>query len=37
MLGPSACETLYAPSKSGVSVPPSPVELLHSSFAGLQG
>ena len=37
MLGPSVCENLCAPSKSGVSVSPSPVELLHSSPANLQG
>ena len=35
-LGPGAHETLCAPSQSGVSVSPSPVELLHSSAAGLQ-
>ena len=33
--GPGAHETLCAPSKSGVSVSPSPVELLQSSPAGL--
>ena len=33
---PSAHETLCAPSKSEVSVSPSPVELLHSCPAGLQ-
>ena len=31
------CETLCAPSKSRVSVSPSPVELLSSSPTGLQG
>ena len=36
MLGHSAHETLCAPSKSGVSVSPSPVELLHSCSTGLQ-
>lgn len=36
MLGPSVHETLSAPSKSGVSVPPSPVELLYSRPTGLQ-
>ena len=35
-LGPSTCETLCAPSKSGVSTSPSPVELLQSSLPGLQ-
>ena len=35
-LGPGAHETLCAPSKSGVSVSPSPLELLRSSPAGLQ-
>ena len=36
MLGPSACETLCAPSKSGISFSPSPVELLRSSTAGVE-
>lgn len=35
-LGPSACENLYVPSENGVSISPSPVELLRSSLAGLQ-
>ena len=35
-LGSSACETLCVPSKIGVSVYPSPVELLYSSPAVLQ-
>ena len=35
-LGPSAHETLCAPSKSGVSVSPSPVEVLQSNPASLQ-
>ena len=30
-LGPSARESLYAPFKNGVSVSPSPVELLHTT------
>ena len=36
ILGPGAHETLCAPSKSTVSVSPSPVDLLHSCPAGLQ-
>ena len=36
MLGTKACEALCAPSKSGVSVSLSPVELLHSGPNGLQ-
>ena len=35
-MGSCAHETLYAPSKSGVSISPSPMELLHLSYAGLQ-
>ena len=35
VLGPSICVTLCAPSKSGVPVFRSPVELLHSSPMGL--
>ena len=35
-LGPSTGETFCVPSKSGVSVSPSPMELLQSSPAGLQ-
>ena len=35
-LGPSACESLCVPFKNGVSISPSPVELLHTSPAGLQ-
>ena len=34
--GPSAHEISCAPSKSGVSVSPNPVELLHSNPAALQ-
>lgn len=36
MLGPSAHENLYAPSKHCVSFLPSSVELLHSRPIGLQ-
>ena len=36
MLAPSVHEIFCAPSKSGVSVSPSPVELLHSCPSGLQ-
>ena len=35
-LGPSARESLCAPFKNGVSISPSPVELLHTSPTGLQ-
>ena len=35
-LGPSARESLCAPFKNGVSVSPSPVELLRTSPTGLQ-
>ena len=35
-LGPSARESLCAPFKNGVSISPSPVELLRTSPAGLQ-
>ena len=35
-LGPGAHKTLWASSKSGISVNPSPVEFLQSSPAGLQ-
>ena len=35
-LGPNAHTTLCAPSKSGVSVSPSPVEVLQSNPASLQ-
>ena len=35
-LGPSACEILCSPFKNGVSVSPSPVELLCTSPTGLQ-
>ena len=35
-LGPGVPETLYAPSKSRVSVSPSPVEFLLSNPTGLQ-
>ena len=34
-LGPSARESLCAPFKDGVSVSPSPVELLHTGPTGL--
>ena len=34
--GPSACESLCGPFKNGVSISPSPVELLHTSPTGLQ-
>ena len=34
--GPSAYESLWVPFKNGVSVFPSPVELLHTSPTGLQ-
>ena len=34
--GTSACESLCAPFKNGVSVSPSPVELLRTSPTGLQ-
>ena len=34
--GPSACESLCAPFKNGVSFYPSPVELLHTSPIGRQ-
>ena len=35
-LGPSALENLCAPFKNGVSVSPSPMELLCTSLTGLQ-
>ena len=35
-LGPSVNENLYAPFKNGVSMSPSPVELLSTSPTGLQ-
>ena len=35
-LGPSAHENLCVPSKSGVSISPSPAAFLHSSPTGLQ-
>ena len=35
-LGPSAHTTLCVPSKNGVSVSPSPVEVLQSNSASLQ-
>ena len=35
-LGPSTHESLCVPFKNGVSVSPSPVELLHTSPTGLQ-
>ena len=35
-LGPRACETLFAPSETGVSVSPSPVKFLQLSPGGLQ-
>ena len=36
LLGPDAHTTLCVPSKSGVSVSPSPVEILQSNPASLQ-
>lgn len=35
-LGPGMHETLYAPLKSGISVSPSPVEILRSNLTSLQ-
>ena len=34
--GPNTCETLCVPFNNGVSISPSPVELLHTSHTGLQ-
>ena len=36
-LGPSAHESLWEPFRNGVSIPPSPVEFLHTSPTGFQG